>query len=70
MARRASYSLLRGKWRFNYWWGGIATGHILPLALIASGDALMALAALLCAMLGLCLYEVAFVTAPQEVPNS
>ena len=70
VARRAHYSLVRGKWRQNYWWGGLVCGHVLPLALLASGRPLPALAALICAVLGLYLYEVAFVTVAQEVPNS
>ncbi len=70
VARRANHALVRGKWRMHFWWGGLALGHVAPLALVALGGGAQALGALITAMLGHYLYNTAFVTAPQEVPNS
>jgi hypothetical protein len=50
-------------------------GHLLPLVLVGVGlwwgnTAVVALFATLAAVIGLYLYEYAFVMAPQEIPNS
>jgi Fe-S-cluster-containing dehydrogenase component/formate-dependent nitrite reductase membrane component NrfD len=58
-----------GRFRAHYWWGGIALGHLLPLALIFLLPTSMALAAV-CAAIGLFFYGYAFVMAPQYIPNS
>jgi hypothetical protein len=58
-----------GRFRHHYWWGGIALGHLLPLALIFLLPTSMPLAAM-CAAVGLFFYEYAFVMAPQYIPNS
>jgi Fe-S-cluster-containing dehydrogenase component/formate-dependent nitrite reductase membrane component NrfD len=58
-----------GRFRAHYWWGGIALGHLLPLALIFILPPSMPLAAV-CAAIGLFFYGYAFVMAPQYVPNS
>lgn len=71
-ATRAAHDISHGSYRRHFWIGSIALGHLLPLALIAgwpSAPILGALAAL-AAVAGLYFYEVAFVMAPQEIPNS
>ena len=45
-------------------------GHLVPLALLAVGGPVAGAAAGVLAIVGLYLYEYAFVMAPQEIPNS
>jgi formate-dependent nitrite reductase membrane component NrfD/ferredoxin len=76
IAARAAHSISHGKYK-NYFWGGaIGLGHLLPLLLLIAAPfspglapLLLTLAALL-TIIGLYLFEYAFVMAPQEVPNS
>ena len=68
-AMLASREMTHGKFRNHYWWGGIALGHVIPLALmIAFAPALPV--AVLATLVGLFFYEYAFVMAPQHIPNS
>jgi Fe-S-cluster-containing dehydrogenase component/formate-dependent nitrite reductase membrane component NrfD len=68
-AMLASREMTHGKFRNHYWWGGIALGHIIPLALmIAFAPALPV--AVIATLVGLFFYEYAFVMAPQYIPNS
>jgi Fe-S-cluster-containing dehydrogenase component/formate-dependent nitrite reductase membrane component NrfD len=71
VAAKGAHEMIRGRYKHHFWLGGIALGHILPLALLSlDGPAPLSLAAAGCAMLGLYFYEYAFVMAPQRVPNS
>lgn len=75
IAARAAHDISRGRYRHHFWWGTIVLGHVLPLILALSAywltDALIAGAAAgVCAIVGLYLYEFAFIMAPQEIPNS
>lgn len=65
----ASREMTHGKFRNHYWLGGIALGHVVPLALLLSFSAL-APVAVACSVVGLFFYEYAFVMAPQHIPNS
>jgi Fe-S-cluster-containing dehydrogenase component/formate-dependent nitrite reductase membrane component NrfD len=68
-AMLASREMTHGKFRNHYWWGGIALGHVIPLALmIAFAPALPV--AVIATLVGLFFYEYAFVMAPQYIPNS
>jgi formate-dependent nitrite reductase membrane component NrfD len=69
VALLASRDITHGHYRNHFWWGGIALGHLLPLALFLIAPVTIPLAAL-AAMVGLFLYEYAFVMAPQRIPNS
>ena len=69
IARRAARELTRGKYR-NYFLVGLLVGHLLPMALMLPGFAFFHLIAFTLAAAGLFVYAVAFVYAPQEVPNS
>lgn len=76
VAAKAAHEISHGRYRTHFWWGSIAAGHLLPLALAlialplaAAASALLAVAALAAAA-GLYLYEYAFVMAPQEIANS
>mgnify|MGYP006271470949 CR=1 FL=1 len=70
VSAKAAHALTHGAYRYHYWLGSIVVGHLLPLALLIAGiPALDALAALL-TLGGLYAYELAFVMAPQEIPNS
>lgn len=62
--------MTHGRFRNHYWWGGIALGHIIPLALFFAFSAFALPVAVACAIVGLFFYEYAFVMAPQLIPNS
>jgi len=62
--------MTRGKFRNHYWWGGIGLGHVIPLVLFFAFGSITLPVAVLCAVVGLFLYEYAFVMAPQHIPNS
>ena len=68
VAMLASREMSHGKFRNHFWWGGIALGHVIPLALFAIPSVLPL--AVLAAVVGLFFYEYAFVMAPQHIPNS
>ncbi|GAB4162789.1 MAG: polysulfide reductase NrfD [Candidatus Promineifilaceae bacterium] len=75
VASRAAHEISHGRYRRHFWLGGIASGHLLPLALLLAANiidlgGLLAAIAGICAIAGLYLFEYAFVMAPQEVPNS
>jgi len=61
--------MTNGRFRNHYWWGGIALGHIVPLALFFTVPVIVPVAVIACAI-GLFYYEYAFVLAPQHIPNS
>jgi Fe-S-cluster-containing dehydrogenase component/formate-dependent nitrite reductase membrane component NrfD len=76
VAARAAHAIRHGRYRRHFWQGGILLGHLAPLALIAlavalppAGGVALALAGA-AAIIGLYLFEYAFVMAPQEIPNS
>ncbi len=69
IAMLASRDITHGHYRNHFWWGGIALGHVIPLALFLVAP-LTAPAAALAALVGLFFYEYAFVMAPQRIPNS
>jgi len=76
VAARAAHQISAGKYHPYFWHGSIILGHIVPLVILlvaaASGEIspwLMAIAAV-ATIIGLYLFEYAFVMAPQEVPNS
>jgi len=65
-AARAAHIITKGRFKWLYWGGVIVVGHVLPIAYLGSPDWAPAVAALI----GLYAFEHAFVTAPQEIPNS
>lgn len=75
VAARAAHEISHGHYKNFFWWGCIALGHGAPLvlgvttALITDQPIVGAIAGLF-AVIGLFLYEYAFVMAPQEIPNS
>jgi len=69
-AAQAAHLIRHGRYKDYFWLWSVATGHVIPLALLAVGHPLAGgLAGLLC-LAGLYCYEYAFVMAPQEIPNS
>jgi Fe-S-cluster-containing dehydrogenase component/formate-dependent nitrite reductase membrane component NrfD len=76
VAARAAHDISHGRYKNHFWGGSITLGHIAPFILLLLAMPLSAflpaLAALagLCAIVGLYLYEYAFVMAPQEIQNS
>lgn len=69
VALLASREMTHGKFRNQYWLGGIALGHIIPLVLMLVFAPALPVA-VLAALVGLFFYEYAFVMAPQYIPNS
>ncbi|MEM7344390.1 MAG: NrfD/PsrC family molybdoenzyme membrane anchor subunit [Chloroflexota bacterium] len=76
IAARAAHDISSGKYRHYYWNGSILLGHVVPLVILffatlsaAVSLSLVAIAALT-TIIGLYLFEYAFVMAPQEIPNS
>lgn len=75
LAARAAHQISHGKYRLHFWVGSILVGHVMPLALVLAGfwmsvGPLFLVIASLAVLVGLFLYEYAFVMAPQEIPNS
>jgi hypothetical protein len=75
VAARAAHEISHGHYKHTFWWGSIALGHVLPLAIALatiwlSDRPILGAVAGLCAIVGLYAYEYAFVMAPQEIPNS
>lgn len=68
-ARAAVHAIRWGRYKVHFWVGGLVMGHIVPLTLLWSGPFSAAVAGL-SALIGLYLYEHAYVYAPQDVPNS
>ncbi|TNE88188.1 MAG: 4Fe-4S ferredoxin [Deltaproteobacteria bacterium] len=62
--------LIKREWSKEAYGGGLAMGIALPLLLVVTGSPVAALLALLLAGGGMFAYELAFVTAPQRIPNS
>jgi Fe-S-cluster-containing dehydrogenase component/formate-dependent nitrite reductase membrane component NrfD len=62
--------MTQGRLRRLFWLGGIVLGHLIPLALVLTPLAFTLPIALACGIVGLFLYEYAFVLAPQRIPNS
>jgi formate-dependent nitrite reductase membrane component NrfD len=75
-AARAAHDIRSGKFRRYFWWGSIGLGHLLPLAILGISAFTGSLAfiplvsAALATLIGLYLFEYAFVMAPQQIPNS
>ncbi len=74
-AAQAAHEISHGRYRNYFWWGSIGLGHVVPLALavvaiLLTMQPVIGAIAGLCAVIGLYLYEYAFVMAPQEIPNS
>ncbi|MCQ3975190.1 MAG: 4Fe-4S ferredoxin [Anaerolineae bacterium] len=76
VAARAAHAISRGKYHRYFWGGSIGLGHIIPLILLLTAGfggplapGLLTVAALV-TIVGLYLFEYAFVMAPQEIPNS
>jgi Ni/Fe-hydrogenase subunit HybB-like protein len=70
VAARAAHEILQGRYKNYFWSGSIALGHVVPFVLLLTGKMETAALAALCAIVGLYLFEYAFVMAPQEIPNS
>ena len=79
VAARASHDITSGRYRNYFCWGSVFSGHLVPLALVlilvlvatlvALQSILIGIAAL-SAIIGMYMFEYAFVMAPQEIPNS
>ncbi len=75
VAAQAAHEISHGHYKNFFWWGSVALGHVLPLILgvvvaTVTDQAVLGAIAGISAVIGLYLYEYAFVMAPQEIPNS
>jgi formate-dependent nitrite reductase membrane component NrfD len=70
VAMLASREISHGKYRNHFWWGGVALGHVVPLALFLLASTIAMPVVVVAVIVGLFLYEYAFVMAPQHIPNS
>jgi Fe-S-cluster-containing dehydrogenase component/formate-dependent nitrite reductase membrane component NrfD len=70
VAARAAHAISHGRFKNHFWWGSLALGHAVPLALLLSAQPILGALAAILAIVGLYLFEYAFVTAPQEISNS
>jgi len=70
VAMLASREMSHGRYRNHFWWGGVALGHLVPIALFLVASTVALPVAVLSAVIGLFFYEYAFVMAPQHIPNS
>ena len=70
VAESALHEMKRGRYRKHFWYGGLVLGHVVPLLLLATGESVANVLAGVVVLIGLYLYEYAFVMAPQVVPNS
>ena len=69
-AAQAARKIYSGRYKRHFWGGSIALGHLLSFGLIVYDVPLLSAIAGLTVLIGLYLYEYAFIMAPQEVPNS
>jgi formate-dependent nitrite reductase membrane component NrfD len=72
IAARAAHEISKGKYAKQFWLGAIVLGHLVPMALLLlpGPTAISGAIAAVLAIVGLYMYEHAFVMAPQEIPNS
>ena len=70
IALLGSREMTHGQLRGLFWFGGILLGHLLPLGLFFMPLAAALPLAVMCGVVGLFLYQYAFVLAPQRIPNS
>jgi formate-dependent nitrite reductase membrane component NrfD len=71
VAALAAHDISHGRYKNHFWWGSIALGHIVPLLLILLlNQPIVSAIAAVCTIIGLFLFEYAFVMAPQDIPNS
>ena len=68
-AGRAAKLITRGHYRTRFWWGVIAGGTLLPIALIAIGPVAAVPGAVL-ALVGLWIWEDTWIRAGQSIPLS
>lgn len=75
-AAQAAHDIRAGTYRMHFWLGSMAVGHLLPLGIVVAlavtgtlSVGAMAIAGA-ASIVGLYLFEYAFVMAPQHIPNS
>ena len=71
-AVKAAHMITKGRYARSFWGGSVLLGHIIPfiLVLAVAGNTLVGVLSGVLALVGLYLFERAFVNAPQEIPNS
>ena len=70
VAAQAAHDIRHGTFKHHFWGGAIVLGHVLPLLLLFLGQPVLLVLAGIAALVGLYLFEYAFVMAPQRIPNS
>lgn len=69
-AAKAAHSITHGRYARAFWLGSVLLGHLIPLGLLFVAGPVAAGIAGIGTLVGLYLYEHAFVMAPQDIPNS
>ncbi|MBN4056166.1 polysulfide reductase NrfD [Rhodothermus sp. AH-315-K08] len=69
-AAKAAKEIVSGRFKLHFWAGSVVLGHVLPIILILVAGSVGGIVAGCGVLVGLYLYEYAYVTAPQEIPNS
>ena len=67
--RIAARDIWAGRYRHHFWGGALMLGHVIPLILLAVGGQALIVAGA-ATLIGIYTYELAYVTAPQDIPNS
>ncbi len=70
VAAQAAKRITKGRYKNQFWVGAMLFGHVVPFVLLFAGTRWAYGLAGLLAVIGLYLYEHAYVMAPQEIPNS
>ena len=70
VAARAAHDISHGRYKNYFWLGSIGLGHVLAFLLLLLSQPVPAAIAAICSIIGLYLFEYAFVMAPQDIPNS
>ena len=69
-AAKAAHEITNGRYKGYFWLGNVLAGHVLPFVLLLTGISWLGGIAGISVLVGLYLYEYAFVMAPQEIANS
>jgi Fe-S-cluster-containing dehydrogenase component/formate-dependent nitrite reductase membrane component NrfD len=70
VAARAAHEITHGRYAKMFWGGAVLLGHVVPFALLLVDPAGLGAIAGMLTLVGLYLFEHAFVMAPQNIPNS
>ncbi|MEZ4866142.1 MAG: NrfD/PsrC family molybdoenzyme membrane anchor subunit [Caldilineaceae bacterium] len=70
VAAQAAHAISHGRYKDLFWKGSLGLGHALPLLCVLLGNSALVALGGLGALVGLYLFEYAFIMAPQDITNS